>query len=363
MEYKDYLDLYEILEIELGASKEEIKAAYKAKAKQFHPDKFSNTAEKKVAEHKFKAIKEAYDYLILVSEVYDEEVILDDGIFGDFFKYHDNEAGTPSDDINHSNDFFKYYTYEKAKQSKANKNNKHDDLKAEATFFFKNYIKVNKIDMIFVYECVRTNKSISKLDPNIENLEEFNDLLLKEVFYRRHLKETMKYKTYLDHISFHKNLDITTTLKIDGNYNKKKFDEIVFYEMKKICQSCRGAGCNKCKKGIITKLKQKNIKINLENFKPQIIIEEAGNTSPIKTGNLIINIIYEPNSKKLEKGFYFKQCTNMSGVTEAIVKSINFSTEKISLLFNLIKDNKHLSVLYFLIVLMIVVIICLGVLL
>ena len=48
-----------------GATKQEIKDAYKSMAKTFHPDKLAGVdiAIKKIAEEKFKEINEAYENL------------------------------------------------------------------------------------------------------------------------------------------------------------------------------------------------------------------------------------------------------------------------------------------------------------
>ena len=53
-------DFYSVLEIESGASEDEVKTAYRKLAMRFHPDRNSGSAE---AEEKFKQITEAYDVL------------------------------------------------------------------------------------------------------------------------------------------------------------------------------------------------------------------------------------------------------------------------------------------------------------
>ncbi len=57
---------YNILELQPGCSKEEIKKAYKKMAIKYHPDKQNNITddEKKAAEEKFKEVAEAYDILM-----------------------------------------------------------------------------------------------------------------------------------------------------------------------------------------------------------------------------------------------------------------------------------------------------------
>lgn len=55
---------YEVLEIHEGASKEEIKIAYKKLVKKYHPDQYSNNPLSDLAEEKLKEINEAYDTLM-----------------------------------------------------------------------------------------------------------------------------------------------------------------------------------------------------------------------------------------------------------------------------------------------------------
>jgi molecular chaperone DnaJ len=55
---------YEILGVKEGASKEEIKAAYKAQVKKYHPDKHQDNPLYELAEEKLQEINEAYEYLM-----------------------------------------------------------------------------------------------------------------------------------------------------------------------------------------------------------------------------------------------------------------------------------------------------------
>ena len=57
---------FEILGLKKGATKEEIKSAYRRLAKTYHPDKLAgiDDAIKKIAEEKFREIKDAYENLI-----------------------------------------------------------------------------------------------------------------------------------------------------------------------------------------------------------------------------------------------------------------------------------------------------------
>ena len=61
----DYKDPYEILGVAPGASPEEIQAAYRAAAQQYHPDKVAHLGEEfqELAQKKFVEIQEAYDFL------------------------------------------------------------------------------------------------------------------------------------------------------------------------------------------------------------------------------------------------------------------------------------------------------------
>jgi DnaJ like chaperone protein len=58
-------DPYTVLEIEPGASREEIRAAYRRLAAQYHPDKVQHLGEelRELAETRFKDIQQAYDQL------------------------------------------------------------------------------------------------------------------------------------------------------------------------------------------------------------------------------------------------------------------------------------------------------------
>lgn len=57
-------DPYEVLGIERGASKEEIKKAYRNLAKQYHPDKYVDNPLADLASEKFREVQEAYDTLM-----------------------------------------------------------------------------------------------------------------------------------------------------------------------------------------------------------------------------------------------------------------------------------------------------------
>jgi curved DNA-binding protein CbpA len=55
---------YEVLEIKEGASKDEIKKAYKEMVKKYHPDQYGNNPLRDLAEDKLREVNEAYDYLM-----------------------------------------------------------------------------------------------------------------------------------------------------------------------------------------------------------------------------------------------------------------------------------------------------------
>lgn len=63
--FEDKTKYYRTLDLQQGASKEQIKKAFREKAKLHHPDKFSNESEnvRNSHEEKFKEINEAYNKL------------------------------------------------------------------------------------------------------------------------------------------------------------------------------------------------------------------------------------------------------------------------------------------------------------
>lgn len=63
--FEDKSKYYSVLGIDREASQEEIKKAYRTKAREYHPDKHAQSSEsvKLEAEKKFKEINEAYDKL------------------------------------------------------------------------------------------------------------------------------------------------------------------------------------------------------------------------------------------------------------------------------------------------------------
>lgn len=57
-------DPYEVLGLRKGASKDDIKSAYKKLAKQYHPDQFDDNPLRDLAEERMREVNEAYDYLM-----------------------------------------------------------------------------------------------------------------------------------------------------------------------------------------------------------------------------------------------------------------------------------------------------------
>jgi curved DNA-binding protein CbpA len=55
---------YELLGVKQGASKEDIKKAYRESVKKYHPDQYGNNPLKDLAEEKMKELNEAYEYLM-----------------------------------------------------------------------------------------------------------------------------------------------------------------------------------------------------------------------------------------------------------------------------------------------------------
>lgn len=55
---------YEVLGIKEGASKEEIKKAYRELVKKYHPDQYRDNPLSQLAEEKMREVNEAYDYLM-----------------------------------------------------------------------------------------------------------------------------------------------------------------------------------------------------------------------------------------------------------------------------------------------------------
>lgn len=57
-------DPYSVLGVSRGATDREIKKAYRAMSRKYHPDSFSDENEKKRAEEKFRQVQEAYNQIV-----------------------------------------------------------------------------------------------------------------------------------------------------------------------------------------------------------------------------------------------------------------------------------------------------------
>src|SRR5579864_1521811 len=77
-------DFYEVLGVQRGASPDDIKKAYRALAREHHPDV---SADKATAEHRFKEINEAYEVLSdpRKREMYDRYGSVSNGVGGGGF--------------------------------------------------------------------------------------------------------------------------------------------------------------------------------------------------------------------------------------------------------------------------------------
>ena len=62
---------YEVLGVREGASKEDIKKAYREQAKKYHPDQYGNNPLQDLAEDKMQELNEAYDALMKSNSSYE----------------------------------------------------------------------------------------------------------------------------------------------------------------------------------------------------------------------------------------------------------------------------------------------------
>ncbi len=69
------MNYHEILGVQSGATIDEIKKAYKERAKEHHPDKFPSGLDKVAAEAKMRIINEAKDALLKDASITDEDFI------------------------------------------------------------------------------------------------------------------------------------------------------------------------------------------------------------------------------------------------------------------------------------------------
>lgn len=356
MTYNEYLDFYSILNIAPGASKEEVKAAYLLLAKQYHPDRFQTSKDKMNAEIKFKKIAEAYDELKSTDQNYDD--FMKDNSFSSFF---DEEYSKINDLDNDSGSFFKFY-FSQQEIEKNKKSTKHN-FKHDAIHGIEKYIKDNKLNLLHVYECIKTNKSILTADNRIDDFESYSSMLVKEVIYRHKIKETKDYKNYIKNHRYFKNIDLSATLYVDPAYSKKKFEEHVTYKSKKICLHCSGLGCDKCKNGFIEFDHTVHIKVPYVSRQPMFFeIKDGGNQSKLGNGKLFLEVIFIKN-KINESGYKFELKKKHQITFDPIIQAANLIWTQLKTLYEIIIANKHVSSLYFIIALLVVAIICLAVLL
>ena len=76
---------YQVLGISPGASDDEIKKAYRALSRKYHPDANINNPSKAQAEEKFKEVQQAYDQIMKEKQ--------SGGSFGGSHEYNTSSAG------------------------------------------------------------------------------------------------------------------------------------------------------------------------------------------------------------------------------------------------------------------------------
>lgn len=359
MTYNEYLDFYNVLDIAPGASQEDVKAAYLLLAKQYHPDRYQTNKDKKEAEVKFKRVAAAYEELKSVDESYDD--FMKENSFSPYFG---KEYSKINDLNNNSLTFLKFYFAQQDIQNpEKNKTSVRYDFKHDAIHVIQKYIKDNKLNLLYVYECIRTNKSIITVDNQIDDVENYSGILIKEVIYRQQIKNGIEYQIYIKKHKYFKNIDLSATLYVDTTYSKKKFDEQVTYKSKKLCPRCSGIGCYKCENGFIEFDHTINIKVPYFSKQPMFFeIKNGGNQSKLGNGKLFLEVIYDKN--RVHQSGYKFQLKNKYQITfDPILHVANFIWIQLKLLYKTIDDNKHVSFLYFIITLLIIAIICMAVLL
>ena len=85
---------YQVLGISPGASDDEIKKAYRALSRKYHPDANINNPNKAQAEEKFKEVQQAYDQIMKEKQ--------SGGSFGGSYGYNTSSAGGGSYRYNYS---------------------------------------------------------------------------------------------------------------------------------------------------------------------------------------------------------------------------------------------------------------------
>ena len=338
---KKEVSYFDILGISENSTKEEIKKTYKELAKQYHPDKFKDVNEKKVAEKHFNVIKKAYDEIIKEFETNDSQIMMDQ--------------------IYQSVDFIKFFSQFSSEQiSESNHNNKQKSNKRvqEAINFMESKINDFNINWVFVYECIRKEKMFILWE--VDNLE-LNNIMTNEVIFRNHISEGSLYKCFSKNRNLFFNPDINITILIKPNIAQKKFEHKISYYQYSVCNNCEGAGCNQCNTGIKQTKVNKTLKFSLINNGEIYKIKNGGFKSNIVTGDLVIKFKY---SNAIANDFEIKQFKKQKTINiEPIQKTITASSIYLRRLINNIIYYKTHSIYISIILLLIVVIILLAVLL
>ncbi len=341
---KQDLSYFDVLNIKQDATIEEIKKAYKTLAKQYHPDKYKSEEEKKKAEKQFNVIKKAYDELL---KIYDEN------------KNQEINNNFNYENIYENSDFISFFSKTTASMNQAFENAQKEDKSKErqAVNFIKTQINNLNISMVYVYECIRKEKMFIHWDVKPEEL---NDIMLKEVLYRRHIMESKSYKCFLKNRKLFFNPDIYLKIKIKPEVANNKFNKKINYVLPGICSECNGEGCKKCVNGISYTTVEKTLKFSHIEDKDTYEVLEGGFKNEIVSGNLIITFKYEPG---LDTDFEIKQVNGKNTISEKIENVVNEARLTITDLLIVLKHHK-LHVIYGSIIftLLLIIIILLAVL-
>lgn len=339
------LSYFDILNVSQDANLDEIKKAYKDLAKQYHPDKFKTRDEKKKAEKQFNAIKKAYDEII---KIYNEEQNSQESV--NTFNY---------ESIYENSDFISFFSKTTASMNQAFENAQREDKSKErqAVNFIKTQINNLNINMVYVYECIRKEKMFIHWDVKPEEL---NDIMLKEVLYRRNIMESKSYKCFLKNRKLFFNPDISLKIKIKPEVANNKFNKKINYILPSICSECNGEGCKNCVNGISYTTVEKTLKFSHIEDKDTYEVLEGGFKNEIVSGNLIITFKYEP---RLDTDFEIKQVNGKNTISEKIENVVNEARLTITDLLIVLKHHK-LHVIYGSIIftLLLIIIILLAVL-
>lgn len=99
------MDPYEVLGVKRGASDEEIKKAYRALSRKYHPDANVNNPNKAQAEEKFKQVQAAYDQIQKEKE---QGYSGSYGNYGGFGGYQQSSSAGSDEQTNYLNAAFNY---------------------------------------------------------------------------------------------------------------------------------------------------------------------------------------------------------------------------------------------------------------